>query len=84
MTESPPCHELLAESLHGYRQGALELGSRVPPVTHASNLLQVAHGGYPQHLDCNLLVTIFALPHIRKSTAGMRDVRWAIVYFDLQ
>ena len=51
--------------------------------THLSNLLQVALGGYPRHLDCNLEATIFALPHVRKPTAGVWYGCWIIGYCDL-
>ena len=64
--------------------GTPELILGVPPVTHTSNLLQITHGVYPQHLYCNLLAKILALPYIRKPTTGVWDVHWVVAYFDMQ
>jgi len=55
-----------------------ELRLAAPPMTHASNLLQVTVGVYPQCLDRNLLSTIFAFPHVPKPATVQRDSCWTI------
>jgi len=53
----------------------LELRLAAPPVTHASNLLQVTVGVYLQYLDRNLLPTVFVLPHISVPAMAQRGSR---------
>ena len=84
MTKRFPCHELLAEPLQRLPSAWTSTSEEgVSLKTHLSNLLQVALGGYPRHLDCDLEATIFALPHVRKPTAGVWYGCWIIGYCDL-
>ena len=79
MIKSLPCHRCLTEPLYAFSSARQRIRQNEgSEAAHASDLLQVATNAYPQHLDCDIPATVFALPHICESAASVGDVRWVV------
>ena len=82
ITESFPGHDLLAESLRGWRQ-PVSASSLTNWKTHPFDLHKVAQRKYPQNLDRNLDPFMFAPPYISESASISRVFRPIVAEWDL-
>ena len=83
MSKGIPRHYLLAEPLHGSASaGQLTLPETLG--TDSCDFIEITCRVNPQHLNCNLAILVFTLPHVGVPAAISRGIGSIVAEWDLQ